>query len=900
MEESNVNETHKNDGIVAESKLSINLLNVDIKKLFISSLRGLIHLKLGDQSGVADAVIDLSEAVGINSPISRLAFKLYTTAMNAALNDVADRLFDLLSYDSEQQFDLGCTFDDVTIPKSFSFDRKSIDDPCNTDFYTEIERFISTALKKMEFSSSIISAVEKGMQKSFKQELQSEWRESIKYRELRDYFITPFDAAVADESAWDAYADRLRGNINTSLFGEQYSLNDIYTPLNAYYCEEADNSMHRATQKKEMRYVCDLNALLEKWLDMNDSNDAYRIISGEPGSGKSAFTKKFAADHIDNTRLVYVPLDKLSIEGQFSIQFSNFAQQEGLSADILEREKKILIILDGLDELTALGQAAANAAYRFVSNVHTTIDSLNSRGKKIFVIISGRIPSIQEASSLFVNNPKQLLHLLPYYMHSSLLRKSSQSYEYVDDDKLLIDYRKIWWSKYAIATNNNISDEIPKELLASDLKELTSSPLLLHLMAICYTEDGSIPINRAELYKMLLEGVYNRAPKTVKRENRHPLTRLFKSADEFIEVLSDVAVAMWHSSGRQVTLETVETYCNKNNHGELLKKLKEVAGAGGAIGLFMAFYSRKAEHIGDKESFEFTHKSFGEYLVARRVVDKLGRICDDLNNKQLGERVSLTTELENWFDLCGATKLDAAQERLISDHVALYQHNIVSKWQYTIIKLMEYSANNGYPNPRERQPLNDEMRCVRNAEIALLVMHSACAHITKKALDITWQEETTAGAWLKRIQGNEDDTMFLVNKCLAYINFTKCRLPFVMFMRADLTGCVFYDAFLYGANFYFAIIENSVFNKCKLYDANFHNANISHQEFIDCDFGNVDFRSEFRKLKKRETIEFSSCRVGGMVIHKSSDVFKKLCDKYSSRKSISKSRTIVIKDDLET
>jgi len=49
-------------------------------------------------------------------------------------------------------------------------------------------------------------------------------------------------------------------------------------PLNAYYSDEIEILTRNSVKRQEHRIVDDLNKLIEKWLNNNDTNDTYRIL----------------------------------------------------------------------------------------------------------------------------------------------------------------------------------------------------------------------------------------------------------------------------------------------------------------------------------------------------------------------------------------------------------------------------------------------------------------------------------------------------------------------------------------------------------------------------------------------------------------------------------------------
>ena len=205
-----MNNTKELSKLTVEKKLTINLLEIDVKKLFISLLKGFIHYKLGNHPGIVDSISNMSESIGVNNPIARLAFKLYTISMNDAIQEVVDTLNDILDYDEKSMEEAGNSFDELMLPKSFTLDKNSIDDPCSTDFYVEIENYISKTLYDIGLSSNIIGAISRSLNKSFKRALQAEWMKSNQYKYLLDYFDTPFNSIIDDDILWDNYEIKLK------------------------------------------------------------------------------------------------------------------------------------------------------------------------------------------------------------------------------------------------------------------------------------------------------------------------------------------------------------------------------------------------------------------------------------------------------------------------------------------------------------------------------------------------------------------------------------------------------------------------------------------------------------------------------------------------------------------
>ena len=75
--------------------------------------------------------------------------------------------------------------------------------------------------------------------------LNREWRRNAKsYGPLVQAIDTPFAKAGDREWAWAAYSAILQRQIDEGIFGEAFSLNQMYVPLNAWYYEHPPDRRH--------------------------------------------------------------------------------------------------------------------------------------------------------------------------------------------------------------------------------------------------------------------------------------------------------------------------------------------------------------------------------------------------------------------------------------------------------------------------------------------------------------------------------------------------------------------------------------------------------------------------------------------------------------------------------
>ncbi|WP_392530247.1 hypothetical protein [Nostoc sp. C117] len=95
-----------------------------------------------------------------------------------------------------------------------------------------------------------------------------------------------------------------------------------------------------------------------------DRNDAIRVISGGLGSGKSSFTKIFAANQAEKGKIpvLFIPLHHFEPSDDLVEAVGKFVRDDGfLRHNPLDKDKadsRLLIIFDGLDELAIQGKIA--------------------------------------------------------------------------------------------------------------------------------------------------------------------------------------------------------------------------------------------------------------------------------------------------------------------------------------------------------------------------------------------------------------------------------------------------------------------------------------------------------------------------------------------------------------
>jgi len=474
---------------------------VDLKELFKALSKGVIHTACGKWEELGTDAVETLSAVGLATEPGELSFLLISRSITKAL-------FELVGENASQQLIDNKKASDALVDQlDFSMssgevyiDHKFLDRPAELPLLKEIQSLLQKWLEGLGVSNPSAKAIADRLPSYFVYSLNQEWRKNAKaYSPIIEALDTPFAKAGDREWAWAAYSALLQHRIHEGIFDEPFSLSQIYVPLNAFYSEEKigkDLTEEMSRGKRTRRRVAvSLEKELEQWLDNPCSQDAIRVISGGPGSGKSSFARIFAGKLSDNTSLkvLYVPLHLIDASKDLTDEIGRFVRDEGVllqnPLDPESPEPDLLIIFDGLDELASQGKAAAETARAFIREVERTAEKRNMQSVKLRVLISGREVVVQENESEF-RRPRQILTLLPYWISRQTEDRRyvvQDGEEYYDPEKLLQkDLRQKWWKNYGALTGRDYNG-LPNELDRDDLTEVTAQPLLNYLIALSFT-----------------------------------------------------------------------------------------------------------------------------------------------------------------------------------------------------------------------------------------------------------------------------------------------------------------------------------------------------------------------------------------------------------------------------
>ena len=833
---------------------------IDYKGVFKSVSKGIIHVASGK---VEEACIDATEtlsSLGLKTEDpGELAFHLINLSLTEALLELVNESSSQLLIDDNADTDAILEqIDFSSLSREIAIDRKFFDRPAELSFLSEVQSLFQSWLECLGVSNPSAKAIAGRLPSYFVYALIQEWRNNAKiYGPIIEALDTPFARAGDREWAWSAYSALLQHRIDEGIFDEPFSLSQVYVPLNAFYLEEERSGK---MQKKDVacadrnrrRIVVSLEKELEQWLDTPSSRDAIRVISGGPGSGKSSFARIFAARHSHDSRLrvLYVPLHLIDASKGLVEEIGRFVRDEGIlhqnPLDPESPESNLLIIFDGLDELASQGKAAAETARSFVREVDITAEKRNQQGVKLRVLISGRELVIQE-NELEFRRQRCIFTLLPYFMHglSEIEEHLVQDgEEYSDPEKLLKnDLRQRWWKNYGALTGKSYAG-LPEELNREDLAEVTAQPLLNYLVAISLARnklDFSKDINLNLVYADLVVAVHERG------YEKHPHVCIRHMAlDDFFRVLEEIGLAAWHGDGRTTTVREIQEHCNASGLGVMLDRFQEGAKAG-VTRLLAAFFFR---HYGQRASGDptivFTHKSFGEYLTARRIVRAINKVVRELTHRSesLDEGWDERDALKHWAQICGPSAITPYLHSFLLNEIKLRSSDELAQWQTRLASLFSYMLQHGMPMEQLGiVPFKKAMFQSRNAEEALLVALNSCARLTKQVSKIEVIDKTAFGSWFRRIQGQRAGPESVLSaRCLSFMDLSDSIFIFGDFSEVNLSYSNLLRLSAGLACFWYANLEGAHLERANLEEANLEGANLvgAHLERANLEEANLE------------------------------------------------------------
>ena len=785
-----------------------------------------------DWSGVAETALDTIDAAGLREKPNELAYLLIFRSLTAALSELVKNYADLF-FNRPEEAELetiSARFEEEMGKANVSISLDFFNRPGELPLLKQLHDPLSAWLQGLGAAKGDAEQIACRLPDYFVTALHETWRKAPQdYTALTQHFDTPFTKATEEVRSWQLYKQWLQQQVSDRMFAEAFGVEKVYVPLRAYYEEkepDEDSSQELAPQPDTAkRIVVDLEHEFRSWLNNFTAAQAVRFISGGPGSGKSTFAKIFAAE--TNIPCLYIPLhlfnatDNLITAMESHIRNNPFLSGNPLAAR--DGKDRLLIIFDGLDELALQGKAASETANNFVDEVLRRIQEGNSQGLHRQVIITGRTIAVQSVAAK-LRDAKQISHVLPYFIAEEERKK------YHDPDKRLAeDQRQRWWRQYGEAAGKGYAG-LPADLARKHLAEITAQPLLNYLVALSYDSEEFTFTDETtlnQIYADLINKVYRRQYEGGGRVNA--CAGGLEERD-FVRVLEEIALAVWHGDGRTATVAGIREKLKAGGIERYLEQFQEGAKAG-VTRLLTAFYFRQSENRQDGDpTFEFTHKSFGEYLTALRIVRLLRQMEKQRKRRQEDpdDGWSEKEALQHWTAFCAVTYMDFDLLRFIKNEFRAMKQEELLALQATVRELLSYTINHGLPFHEDFKDkgFKELLRLAQNAETALLAVHFHIAELTEQVSRLELESRRAFGEWFRRVNGTGGCVGWL-----GYLDLSDYSLMAQVFGGANFTMSILNGAqlsysILALANLQGAQLENAILYRASLQEANLKGTNL--------------------------------------------------------------------------
>ncbi len=679
------------------------------------------------------------------------------------------------------------------------------------------------------------------------------------YRPLLDLRKDPTGPAWRMLEDWRLYRAWLVSEFRTApVFDESFAIDQIYVPLNAWHFVQQETDGE--TEPKKVRAVVNLNDDLLSWLRGERGRDRLRLVSGGPGSGKSSAMRALAATLAEKgnngrpTDVLLFPLQRFqwrsgiveSVEATLNTYTDQMRHNPLDPNHLRERqEKPLLLIFDGLDELTASTQVGGAISATFLRELNTTLRSWQDR--PIWVIVTGRDAIFGNVEGPTTALPGERFNLLPYHIRRD--EPGAAVREDYDDPKDLLqtDNRKEAFRRFAKAKDQP-SDDPPKMYGNPNLHDVSAQPLLNYFLLTSgpgKISDG----NLARIYSHLFERLHARNRNVQNRPQDAGKPAAGLDQDTFDRAFEAMAVAAWRTGGtRAVRWDEVLTEVDREDSylqpGE--SGLRDVfdtqmldPGAQKPFRLAAAFFSRNEQATG----VEFTHKSFGDYLYARRLAKAVASMADGL----IRAPAVAKEMLDRWEQLTSDQRmsqevrrfLELEIEATVSTKTRVKRHNVLAP-------VVEQVFREGRRFTSEPLPRRAEQRGSQMEEALFIAWHAMWRPDKNRRY---WRLGENTGDLLYRAlarqgsaHGLQYDSVFVRSWSgadLSGAHLSGAHLSGAHLSGAHLSGAHLADTDLGGADLSGAVLQNAYLGDADLEDTNLGDADLSGADLQNANLDNA-------------------------------------------------------------
>jgi len=734
----------------------------------------------------------------------------------------------------------------------FILDNRFFQYPDNLSFVQNIKSHYLKWLKFIEIKETKITELSDIFEKQFIVELNKVWHENPKlYKNITDKLESPFTERLEKLDEWNRYHKSIIDELKKPIFEEEFSLEQIFIPLRAGVPKYEKEPW---TYKLELVWI---EEYLNNWVLNEDTNSTIKFISGGPGSGKSSLVKKWAKSLIQegNINVLIINLQWFNIKGELLKSIDDYLSSLNHNMTLgfnplKENDKnKLVIVFDGLDELTNQGEFAERIAAQFLGLLEREDSIRNQQGsiKRCFFLVTGRELTIQ-LNEEKIGTKYEICQVMPY-----LINEDNFNTPIENSDLLYIDQRNSWWKKYGKLKGKRYRG-VPSNI-KSKLEELTSQPFLNYLVA-WNINDGGLDINKIESNNTIYRNIIEQVLKRNYSKLDHPTTSGIKP-QLFFKVLQEIAIAAWKGGDARIAqLKDIELRLKTANLKEYFEIFNKEANQN-TIKLLTTFYFRQHSFIGGERKIEFTHKTFGEYLVSTALIDKILQALKSYTTEITSLHESVDILFRQWFEITSNNQIDNSILTFINEELKTRYRNLdISKLQELLTYAIHQVLNNGISINVEGDNLNNHLNKVCNAEEAILLTSVVFHKENQLRFKLESNYKGLFGDWLHRTNRQAGNHYRLINKNLSSLEFERQDLFIHNFYKSELSENVMGNTNFSRALFRKGFFRNNVFEGCQFIHADFEEAVFENVTFIDCTLRGANFR-----FVKFYNVKFEKCNL---------------------------------------
>jgi Pentapeptide repeats (8 copies) len=381
-------------------------------------------------------------------------------------------------------------------------------------------------------------------------------------------------------------------------------------------------------------------------------------------------------------------------------------------------------------------------------------------------------------------------------------------------------------------------------------------------------------INRNALYERIFSQVWFRDRKI----KLHPAGKNVEQ-DDFFLLMESLGLASWRGGGRTAGADDF-VRIRKLYAPEKRREYDKLPSAS-LQNLTLQFFSR--EDQADDPGFEFIHKSFGEYLTARALINLGKRYISKL---RAGEEIEF---FDTWAQICGAEVVTSDIRDFIFLEYGKLSNLELEVFQQGLEEVCQALLSERFVGRVDGLGRGRSGTEILNALLAIISVLSSLPrffHFIRKVNGVGFrpflEDDVDGFRYLTYLsmfcKGHADDFSLLFNSAifpaqtnLRFVSFPEMNLRRITAVelqaeQANLVGVAFDEAILPNANFSDCFLAGANFRRCRARGARFHRSDLTGSYFSGAKVTDAVFEMANLRGANFSSSDLSGCSFDGAVM----------------------------------